>query len=425
VELRAPNSTYLKKLSLKNSDIGLIPIDWNVVKLGVHARFKTGPFGSALHKKDYVFGGVPVINPMQILEGRIVPTSSMAISEAVAHRLADFRMSSGDIVIGRRGDMGRCAVVMPNQHQWLCGTGSMIVRVFSTMNAQFVQRILSSPAFVSAIENAAVGTTMTNLNQSTLGNLQIPLPPTVAEQEAIANALSDADALIESLEQLLTKKRQIKQGAMQELLTGKRRLPGFDGKWHSTQLCALADVRSGGTPSTLNSSYWTGEIAWCTPTDITALKGDKYLIRTEKTISEEGLKSSSAEFIPPNSVLMTSRATIGECAINRNITTTNQGFKNFVPYPSVDVEFLYYLLMTQTNGLLALCSGSTFLEISKTTIQTYRVLVPSDPLEREAIGSVLKAMDSEILNLKIKLTKARQIKQGMMQELLTGRIRLV
>ena len=164
---------------------------------------------------------------MQITDGKIVPTSSMAITEEAARKLSDFRLQTGNIVIGRRGDMGRCAFVRPEQNGWLCGTGSMVIRTSHSLDARFIQRLLSSPPIIAEIENTSVGTTMINLNQGTLGNLLVPVPPTKSEQKTIAGGLSDADAHIESLEQLLVKKRDIKQGAMQELLTGRRRLPGF------------------------------------------------------------------------------------------------------------------------------------------------------------------------------------------------------
>ena len=212
---------------------------------------------------------------------------------------------------------------------------------------------------------------------------------------------------------------------MQELLTGKKRLPGFSGEWEVKRLGELADIRSGGTPSTTQPQFWDGDILWCTPTDITALKGFKYLNSTSRTISQQGLKVSSAELIPANSIAMTSRATIGECAINQLPVTTNQGFKNFVPSGTVDVEFLYYLLLTQKQGFISRCGGSTFLEISKGQLATYGVRLPAMKSEQTAIATILSDMDAEITALEARLTKARQIKQGMMQELLTGRIRLI
>ncbi|PZW99439.1 type I restriction modification DNA specificity protein [Pseudomonas sp. 478] len=253
--------------------------------------------------------------------------------------------------------------------------------------------------------------------------LKIVVPP-LSEQKAIAQALSDTDVLIESLDQLLTKKRQIKQGTMQELLTGQRRLPGFSGGWKKKRLAQLADIRSGGTPSTSQSEYWDGDILWCTPTDITGLNGHKYLSDTNRKITSLGLSVSSTELIPENSIVMTSRATIGECAINLLPLCTNQGFKNFIPFDGVDIEFLYYLLSAQKQKFISLCGGSTFLEIGKSQLAIYEVRVP-ELKEQTAIATILSAMDEGIVTLETQLQKARHLKQGMMQELLTGRIRLV
>jgi type I restriction enzyme S subunit len=216
---------------------------------------------------------------------------------------------------------------------------------------------------------------------------------------------------------------------MQALLTppgqpGHQRLPGFTGAWEARRLGDVAEIRSGGTPATGDARYWNGSILWCTPTDITELRGKKYLIQTERTISQLGLESSSAELIPAHSIVLTSRATIGECAINQYPVTTNQGFKNLVPTDGVDVEFLFYFMQTQKPGLIRLCGGSTFLEIGKMQLSSYSISLPSLP-EQAAIAAVLSDLDAEVEALEAKLAKARQIKQGMMQELLTGRVRLV
>ena len=129
--------------------------------------------------------------------------------------------------------------------------------------------------------------------------------------------------------------------------------------------------------------------------------------------------------IPSNSVVMTSRATIGECAINLVPVSTNQGFKNFVPTAATDVDYLYYLLTTQKQGFISLCGGSTFLEIGKTQLVGYEVRLPTTKAEQSAIATVLSDMDAELAALKSRRDKTRSLKQGMMQELLTGRTRLV
>jgi type I restriction enzyme S subunit len=173
------------------------------------------------------------------------------------------------------------------------------------------------------------------------------------------------------------------------------------------------------------SEHGFRDIPWCTPTDITALNGHKYLRETSRLITPLGLNASSAEMIPAQSVVMTSRATIGECAINAVPLSTNQGFKNFIPFVKTDVDFLYYLLGTQKQGLIALCGGSTFLEIGKTQLAAYEVRLPSTKAEQNAIATVLSEMDAELSVLESRRDKTRNIKQAMMQELLTGKTRLV
>jgi type I restriction enzyme S subunit len=265
---------------------------------------------------------------------------------------------------------------------------------------------------------------MVKIDRAILAAFPVATPADTAEQQAIAATLIDANALIDSLEQLLTKKRQIKQGAMQELLTSKRRLPGFSEEWTEKRLIELAEIRSGGTPSTHQSEFWNGEIPWCTPTDITALAGNKYISETERSITEKGLKASSAEALPIGTVVMTSRATVGECAIASVPLTTNQGFKNFVPNSDTSGEFLYYLLGTQQQAFLALSSGSTFLEIGKRQLADFIVRCPTTRDEQIAIAKVLSDMDADITALEARLTKACSLKQAMSQSLLTGRIRL-
>lgn len=194
--------------------------------------------------------------------------------------------------------------------------------------------------------------------------------------------------------------------------------------WEVATLSELADIRSGGTPSTSDASLWDGDIAWVTPTDITALGGRKFLRSTARTISRAGLRQSSAELLPEGTIVMTSRATIGECAIATIPLTTNQGFKNFIPKDRADRDFLYYLLMSQKRGFIELCSGSTFLEIGKTQLTGYTVRVPETKDEQQAIAAALSDADGVVAGLERVIAKKRLIKQGAMQDLLTARRRL-
>ena len=267
----------------------------------------------------------------------------------------------------------------------------------------------------------ATGSTFLEISKRDVANIQLCLPP-LPEQRAIAAVLSDVDALLGSLEALIAKKRSVKQAAMQQLLTGRTRLPGFGGEWGDRSLGALAEVRNGGTPRTTVPEYWDGDIAWCTPTDITSARG-RHLVATARSITRKGLDGCGASLLPAGALLLCSRATIGEVRIASMCVATNQGFKSLVCGESVDHEYLYYRLLTLKEQMVDLATGSTFLEISKRDVANIRLRLPPLP-EQRAIAAALSDMDEEIAALERRLDKTRAVKQGMMQQLLTGSIRL-
>lgn len=278
---------------------------------------------------------------------------------------------------------------------------------------QFINQYVSFP-----LESTGVP----QLTVPQIENIEVALPD-YTQQVATAEALSDIDSLISSLQKLIEKKKAIKQGAMQELLTGQKRLPGFSGEWSKQQLGDICDIINGGTPSTSIAEFWNGNILWCTPTDITRCS-TKYIYTTESKITESGLKASSATLLPKGALLLCSRATIGEVRIAGNAICTNQGFKSLIVRQNISSEWLYYMVHVLKFNMLEKAIGSTFLEISKKDLAELDIIVP-EFTEQKAIAQVLSDMDSEIELLEKKLAKYQQIKQGMMQELLTGRIRLV
>jgi type I restriction enzyme, S subunit len=166
-------------------DINQIVKPTNVDLSKIINKLKTGPFGSTLHKSDYVHNGIPIVNPMHINSGSITPSIGMSISEEKAEDLREYRLKQGDIVFARRGVMGRCAVVTKKEQDWLCGSGSMIIRMNDLVIPAYVQMALSSPSIVTSLEDNAVGSTMVNLNQKILLGLQIFLPVIDEQQEII------------------------------------------------------------------------------------------------------------------------------------------------------------------------------------------------------------------------------------------------
>ena len=150
----------------------------------VAESISTGPFGTMLHKSDYISNGIPVVNPINLVESRIVPSSRMMVSTETRERLCSYVLQTGDVVIGRRGDLGRCALVTETEAGWLCGTGSFFLRLSKAMDGKYFVALFSSKQFRKRLENSAVGTTMSNLNHSILKELLMPVPP-IADQKSI------------------------------------------------------------------------------------------------------------------------------------------------------------------------------------------------------------------------------------------------
>ena len=423
--MREPSAKYLTRPGYKQTEVGVIPEDWEVKPVSAMGDVRAGKALAARGMGQQR----PYLRTKNVFDGRI-DLNDVLRMPMTDNEFLRYRLRYGDVLLNEGQSLelvGRCAMYK-DEYPEPCAIQNQLIRFRARdgVSASFATQLFRHCQKSGVFTNIALQTTsVAHLGVSRLHSLQLAWPPEAAEQEVIAEALSNADALIESLEKLIAKKCHLKQGAMQELLTGKKRLSGFSEEWEVKRLSDLADIRSGGTPSTTQPHLWDGDVFWCTPTDITALNGHKYLSKTSRTITQQGLKCSSAEMIPANSIVMTSRATIGECAINSVAVSTNQGFKNFIPFEIVDVEFLYYLLLTQKQEFINLCGGSTFLEIGKAQLVVFEVRLPVTKAEQTAIATILSDMDVEITALETKLTKARQLKQGMMQELLTGKIRLV
>ena len=184
--------------------------------------------------------------------------------------------------------------------------------------------------------------------------------------------------------------------------------------WEVKKIKEIGDVSSGGTPDTTKLRYWNGDINWCTPTDITALK-NKFLGDTKTKITEEGLKSSSAKILPPFSIIVCTRATIGKAAINTVPMSTNQGFKNIIP-KNIDTDFLYYKILSEEKGLIKIANGSTFLEVSKTDFDNFHIAVPPLP-EQQKIASILSTWDVAIDNFKAIIEELKVRNKGVTQKL--------
>ncbi len=190
--------------------------------------------------------------------------------------------------------------------------------------------------------------------------------------------------------------------------------------WQRVRLGDVAEIIGGGTPSTQITSFWNGSINWFTPTEIGITK---YVYKSQRTITPLGLKKSSAKLLPIGTILLTSRTSIGDCAILKEIATTNQGFQSLIPLEKINNEFLYYLILTLKNKLLELASGSTFLEVSPNKIKN--LLIPLPPLnEQIAIANILSDLDHYLYTLDALILKKESVKKALSFELLSKKKRL-
>lgn len=188
------------------------------------------------------------------------------------------------------------------------------------------------------------------------------------------------------------------------------RFPEFNGEWETKLINDLAVVIGGGTPDTTIKSYWDGEIQWFTPSEIGK---NKYVDSSLRTITEEGLNNSSAKLLPPNTILLSSRATIGECSLSLRECATNQGFQSLVSKKCY-VDFLYYLIQTKKRDLIRKSCGSTFLEISANEVRKIQVSVPTD-VEQQKIAGLLSLIDERIATQNKIIEKLQSLIKGIAQ----------
>lgn len=193
---------------------------WNKLELKNYAKVRIGPFGSLLHREDYVQNGIPLVNPSHIGEGKISIDPELTISKEKMKELSAYVMNKGDVVLGRRGEIGRCAVVTNNEDGYLCGTGSIFIRPTEKLNPIFLYNIISSASMRKVLENSAKGITMKNLNSGIIENLKIPVPP-IELQTQFAQIVEKTEALKSQYQQSLQELENLYGSLSQKAFRGE------------------------------------------------------------------------------------------------------------------------------------------------------------------------------------------------------------
>lgn len=376
-------------------------------ELGVFSK------GSGVSRADSNSGDLPCVRYGEIYttHNNYIKTFTSFISPEVAQSAK--LLKQGDLLFTGSGEtkeeIGKC-VAFIDDYEAYAGGDIIILSPYSDVDPMFMGFMLNMPNVSGHKASKGQGDAVVHISAKSLADIPINLPP-LTEQRAIAAALSDADAYITALDQLIAKKCNIKQGAMQELLTGKRRLPGFEEQWVEKQISQIADdVIMGQSPDSRYYNY--ARIGLPLVQGNADIKDRLTIIRTfTSVITKQGNTGD---------IIMTVRAPVGkvakadfDCCLGRGVCAIKGN------------GFLYQLLVYFEPQWGAMSTGSTFDSISGNELREVTFTVPSDENEQTAIATVLSDMDAEIDVLTTKLEKAQRIKQGMMSELLTGRIRLI
>lgn len=405
------------KSSFKNSELGLIPLDWKSIPISELLEFKNG-----LNKAKEFFGrGTPIINYMDVFNNAGIRKDNVQGAVTLSKKeIGRYSIKKGDVFFTRTSEtveeIGVSSVLLEDIEDGVFSGFILRGRPKNDLlNIDFKKYCFDSNAVRNQIISTATYTTRALTNGRYLSKVCIPVPKDEGEQERIANALSDVDELIQKLEKLIQKKKLIKKGVMRELLTGKKRLPGYSKLWVRLKLKDISDITMGSSPLSKNyNSKGEGLPLIGGNTDISERKS------IDRTFTSEITKVCEKD-----DIIMTVRAPVGEIAIATNKSCIGRGVCSIRALNKIDQKFIYYKLISLEPEWKKLEQGSTFTSANSDQIKNFELEIPLDPKEQSRLSNILHDLFVEINTLKNKLSKYYQIKAGMMQELLTGRTRLV
>jgi type I restriction enzyme, S subunit len=385
----------------KQTEVGVIPEEWDVSTLGRICSFENGDRSSNYPSPgSFRLSGIPFINAGHLAEGNISANEMNYITQEAYDRLGGGKVKAGDILFCLRGSLGKFGVVTNNFGRGAIASSLVIVRPKeSALNRDFLRCYFSSTLCAQMIETWSGGAAQPNLGAKELARFSIQQPP-LAEQRAIATALSDVDGLLDGLNRLIAKKRDLKQAAMQQLLTGQTRLPGFSGEWEVKRLGDVLKVRHG------KSQH-----------GITKQDGKYPILASGGEIGR-----TNAYIYDQPSVLIGRKGTIDSPQyVDSPFWTVDTLFFTEIS-SEANAKFVFYKFTMIRWRSYNEASGVPSLNAK--TIENIEVTMPPLP-EQRAIAEALTEMDEELAGLTQRREKTCALKQAMMQELLTGRTRLI
>jgi type I restriction enzyme S subunit len=416
------------KSGYKQTDVGVIPEEWEVLPLNQITDPKR-PIGYGIVQTGRsVTNGVKCVRVVDIEDGRVNGDALITTSHEISISYKRTLLAEGDLVIALRGKIGALAVIEKDLIGANLTRGVALLAPLDGFDSTYLCHYLSSPTARQVFERNLNGSALQEIPIATLRKIPAIIPP-LPEQRAIAEALGDVDAMLGTLTQLIAKKRDLKQAAMQQLLTGKKRLPAFSGDWEESTLGdKVVKVGSGITPTGGATVYQQSGRPFLRSQNVgwgTLLLDDIAFIDDQ---THEAF--ASTEIQVGDVFLNITGASIGRSAIaDDRVKGGNVNQHVCIIRPNVDaldVGYLNYFLLSTTGQrqIDSFQAGGNRQGLNFGQIRSFRLYSPK-LLEQKAIAAVLSDMDAELAALEQRLDKTRALKQGMMQELLTGRTRLV
>lgn len=400
----------------KQTEIGLIPEEWKVFSVGKDCIVKARIGWQGLTTSEYLeTGEYALITSTDIIDGSIDWKTCHFVSKFRYEQDVKIQVQEDDILISKDGTIGKVGIVRNQPFPATLNSGVFVIRAKNDKNQKGFSLAFVSDYFREFINRLTAGSTIVHLYQKDIVHFKFPLPIDIYEQQRIATALSDIDALISALNKKIEKKKLIKQGAMQQLLTGKKHLPGFSEPWVEKR---LGDGLKFKTGFPFNSTYFNQSMGI-------------RLVRNRDLKSDDQITYFNG-FVDQDFVLFNGDLLIGmdgdfmPCIWNKGIALLNQRVgKIELTSKKWCLNYLYYALQNPLKEKQEGTGATTVKHLSHSDIERMELKMASSLSEQTAIAEILFDMDKEIAELETKRTKYDRIKQGMMQQLLTGKIRLI
>ena len=407
-----------------------IPDGWKLVEIGALvaenlADLQTGPFGTMLLASEYKEEGTPVVAVKNIGDNKLIYADNdiPRVDEETRIRLLRYSLNEGDILFGRKGAVDRRALVSRDEVGWLQGSDCIRLRFFSSeIDPKYVSFYLGSPQHTEWILAHSVGSTMSSLNQSILSRISFLLPP-LEEQRKIAAILSTWDEAIGLVEQLIAVLGRRKQALMQLLLTGAVRFAGFEGEWEEVELGEIAQINAEALTEKTNPDHKYYYV------DLSAVDKGMITLPMEKIRFAE-LPSRARRILHYADVIMaTVRPNLqgfAICNFDPTDIICSTGFALISPNDLRESQYIYQNLYSGsvTGQIQDLVTGSNYPAINSSDVKKLRIPYSKDVSEHIKVGDVLQACDSEIQLLGKMGDQLREQKRGLMQQLLTGAVRV-